>query len=584
MTHQNLFLATTALDAFWDKDKTLLFLGSWCLPFSKQENYKQLTYQILPDQWEDKTTRIQAQVYIEALHGMFMNELTTRLNMILKVNHSGRFWEILLGSWLRVYLSALYDRFVMLEKVYAFFPDITTIGLSEENYKIPTTGGDFVNWLAQDEYNLQIYTQILTYLGIRFARKSMHENPSLNKISSTKEKYKFKIRQLAQQLFLKLGHKQGIILAESGFSLIHLCKFFFYSKGKVLPLNFYEPLDVQFDVNKRAALTDFMQGRSNFENCAIALLPFFLPMAYLEAYADVMAWVKRFNFEPKAIFSAMGWHYSERFKYLAAYHSEKNSLLCGHQHGGDYGILAYHIAEQHETKVIDQFYTWGWQNPRDTKKYIPLTGLKLQNKKRNTSVTTLLYGCANQYRYLRRFNFSIAHQLHYYAMQREFIEHLSFQLLPELLIRLYHTDWGWEREARWQAINPNLKFQDVRIPFPKALQTARLYIVDHISTTFAESMAFNKPTILFCDREMWEIRADAEPYFAALKAQEIYFDNAKDAAGQLNEIGDRIESWWHAPARQAAVKEFSAQFCKPASQHLREWRQMFHDLLKSPLL
>ena len=56
------------------------------------------------------------------------------------------------------------------------------------------------------------------------------------------------------------------------------------------------------------------------------------------------------------------------------------------------------------------------------------------------------------------------------------------------------------------AIHPDLKFQDSQLSFDQALQSARIYLVDHISTTFAESMAQNKPTLLFCDPAMWRIR------------------------------------------------------------------------------
>ena len=113
--------------------------------------------------------------------------------------------------------------------------------------------------------------------------------------------------------------------------------------------------------------------------------------------------------------------------------------------------FAYHIAEHHETRVPDQFYTWGWDKA-GTANYLPLTGLKLRKKKtaKRMSSATLLYGCANNYRYLRRFNYSAHNQLDYYAQQQNFISHLAPQLLDHLVVRLYPMDWGWDRKERWQ--------------------------------------------------------------------------------------------------------------------------------------
>ena len=160
MTTSSLFLATTALKSHWDQAKHLLFLGPWCLRYREQATYQGLSYQVLQDQWQDETLRQSAQIYIEDLHERFLSALTIQLNELLKVNHTLRFWAVLLGPWLRVYLTVLYDRFSSLEKVYTFFPEIKTIGLSHADHQLPRTHAEFNTLLATDEYNLQIYTQI----------------------------------------------------------------------------------------------------------------------------------------------------------------------------------------------------------------------------------------------------------------------------------------------------------------------------------------------------------------------------------------------------------------------------------------
>lgn len=574
----NYFLATTALDSHWDTNKQIIFLGPWCIRYCELEKYRTLSYQVLPDQWQDKSDRINAQLYIEETYQLFLIELSKKLNQIHQVEHGIRFWEILIGPWLRVYLTVLYDRFSSLEKVQAFFPDILTMGVSLEGKEPPLDNGDFVKSLASDELNLEIYTRLFEYLNIAFTVKKLPRKQISNPVST--KNMKDKVRSWCNRIFSVLGNKKGILIADSGISLATLAKFFVISRGHVVPVTEFPSIQFSANPSLRAQLGMINIGRSNMERCASKLIQYYFPKAYLEGFSALFTWAAEFKMQPKAIFSAMGWHYNERLKYLAAYqHSFKNTLLCGHQHGGDYGLLSYHIAELHERRIVDQFYTWGWsQQDTHNVQCIPLSGLKLKPKRTHTAKTSgtgILYGCANQYRYVRRFNFSASKQLEYYAMQREFVENLSPDYIEDLIVRLYPQDWGWDRKERWQAIHAGLKFQDSSVPFPKALSACKIYIADHISTTFAEAFAANKPTILFCDEEMWEVRDEAKPFFVLLKNAGIYFNNAKEAAQQLNHIYENIEDWWFAEKTQQAIQTFTQQFCRPPSKSLKEWRQMF---------
>ena len=46
-----MFLATTALDKYWDKDQKILFLGNWCI--TKDSSISNTDYEILPYHWKD---------------------------------------------------------------------------------------------------------------------------------------------------------------------------------------------------------------------------------------------------------------------------------------------------------------------------------------------------------------------------------------------------------------------------------------------------------------------------------------------------------------------------------------------------
>lgn len=579
------FLATTALTSFWDTTLPILFLGPGCLRYSEQHIYQHLPYTILPDPWQEKSIRVAAQCYIEEQYQAMLTHLTQILNAVHEQAHSRRFYDILLGSWLRTYLTVLYDRMTALANAYDGYPRLTTWIPHNIASSPPLGNAEFVNALASDEFNLELYSHIIVYQAYPHERKEIafkKNQLSTKRPQRLTEQLKAQLRKTLQAIFLTIGKKNGIVIAESGISLPILLKFFSYSRGAVVPLPPFTDIVVPYDPMLRTQLSAQPETTSKLLQLAFALLPHYLPRAYLEAYVPLKTWVEEFKMQPQVIFSAMGWHYSERFKFFAAYWSEHKTRLCGYQHGGDYGILAYHHAEQHETQITDQFFTWGWIGTSGYATCTPLSGLKLpkliQSIQKPKQPGPILYGCANNFRFLRRLNFSISALLNYYHWQNVFYQALTPAVKRAFVVRLYPTDWGWDRKARWQAIDPNIVIQDSGISFKQALRSARLYVADHISTTFAESLAANKPTILFGDPEMWEIRPDAVPYFAVLKAAGIYFEEPIAAAQQLNNIYDDIETWWFDTHRQTILTEFRDRYCRAPAPMLRDWQEMFAEL------
>ena len=61
----------------------------------------------------------------------------------------------------------------------------------------------------------------------------------------------------------------------------------------------------------------------------------------------------------------------------------------------------------------------------------------------------------------------------------------------------------------------------------------------------------------------------------------IFFDNAKAAALNLNQIHANIEDWWRDKERERAVKRLTNRFFKRASADLQEWHAMFKRLYRS---
>src|SRR2546427_2927490 len=107
-----MFLATTALSEFWDKDQEILFLGSWCLRYDRRAEWESLKYQVMPCPWDDRKRFYDAAHYLDECGERILIQLTRYLNSVHGTSCSQRYWRILIGPWLIHYMHVAYDRYI----------------------------------------------------------------------------------------------------------------------------------------------------------------------------------------------------------------------------------------------------------------------------------------------------------------------------------------------------------------------------------------------------------------------------------------------------------------------------------------
>jgi putative transferase (TIGR04331 family) len=118
---------------------------------------------------------------------------------------------------------------------------------------------------------------------------------------------------------------------------------------------------------------------------------------------------------------------------------------------------------------------------------------------------------------------------------------------------------------------PEIQIELWEEPFQKSLENCRLYVCDHLSTTFAEALAANKPTVLFCNPQTNKLRPEAQPYFDLLRGCGILCDTPEAAASIVASVYDDVETWWGTPERQAAVRLFCARFARTSPDAISLW-------------
>jgi len=85
-----------------------------------------------------------------------------------------------------------------------------------------------------------------------------------------------------------------------------------------------------------------------------------------------------------------------------------------------------------------------------------------------------------------------------------------------------------------------------------------------------EALAMDVPTVLFWSPRWNRVRAEAEPYYVALRSVGILHNTPEAAAAAIESIGN-VEEWWDDSQRQSARKSFVNQFGLTVKSPTRVW-------------
>jgi putative transferase (TIGR04331 family) len=575
------FLATTALEEFWDTTNPMIFLGEWCRLYNRKSYWEPLGGQVMETPWSERNIIIQAAVYVDALYERLLPVLSDAMNSLHGVSHSVRYWRILLGPWLQLYLSVVYDRYICIQEVYRIYPEMTTKVLAEDSWITPADTLEYVKFIKDDPYNLQIFSRLLKLMGKGYPSKNMQVTSTpFNAVSKTTKIVSVvavgthaTIKNIA-----RLKHNKVIFTKNSYFARSVSVRLFLKSKCTVLPL-LEKPVELKeshFETSLRNNIVGSSWVKNEFEHLLSNMISMDIPLSFLEGFNTIKYLASEIYPERvHAIFSANSWYYDEIFKQWAASSAEKNTYLLGVQHGGNYGSILLHSSEDHEVAITDRYYTWGWtRNNSGTGSVVPMPAAKLIGRKpigADNLHKGILYVATSLPRYLLQFPYIPMFFEEYLEWQTRFVKQISRQIIPDMRVRLHREELGWDIGERWNTYFPEIAKDGWETTYSASLQKCRLYISDNLQTTFIEGLAVNKPGILFWNPLHNPLRPEAQSYYDQLRSVGILHDSPEDAANVVNEIYTDVESWWNEPQRQSARRIFCERFAQTSPNAVEEW-------------
>ena len=578
---EKMFLATTAIEEFWDKASKILFLGPWCISDKIcMESHDSTENKIVPSPWHPPSKRIDAFNYCHSLYKMAITKLTTRLNKLHGVSCPDKYWRILIGPWLFHYIIVLFDRYKRLEKALDTFPSLYTYVLPKEKCSLVSYSTDDFMFGGLGKVRNDLYNHLLfSVLAHEICPENIIEKDCGYEIKANviRRGWKRKIFNVLKSPIDK-GFRGHVLLNEmyhislkelfmlkvtTGFNRLNFVEMFDSS----LPDNML--LIDKYSKDMRATLKINCMG-PGFESILFKTIPEAIPICYIEDYRYHKNKTKTMD-NLKFIGSLVGWNYNETFGFYSAESLLKGAILAEFQHGGGHGLVRFDSTYTLASEK-DIYYSWGYTDKkRKNVKPLPSPYLsRLINTYTGRLNKILMVGTGGDRYVYKIHEFLFPEDIPvYFHNKRRFL--VALKKTPQSRI-MYKPgrEFGWKEVDYIKTICPTIEIVRKK-KLIHWIQNAKVVVSDHPGTSFLEAFTINVPTVLFWNHEVYLMRPDAEPYLQSLRDVGILYKDPVSAAEKVNEIFDNPGEWWLSDKVQGARKEFCSRFAYARKDWLDVW-------------
>jgi len=542
--------------------------------------------QVAPYHWDDRRKLYKDFLALNTLYEEMLQELAGKLNELHGCDRSLRYWRILIGPWLRIFLEVLFDRWAMLQQEAdnSRISGVRVLDTAPDSI-IPSDMAHFLGLYINDSWNEAVYGALLK----EWTTVPVSKEPARPRTSS-------KETLLAPARWLKRKLEAAAAAVSQAF--VRPDEYFFIFS--YLPI--LQDLRLQWQLgqfpkiwrsilgpkarvdSKRRTWRLRQEGLTGFAAISRAMIPRHLPTIYLEGYADLVAlcgslpWPQK----PRLIFTSNSFYSDDVFKAWTADKTEKGTPLVVGQHGGNYGIGLWESLEDHQYAISDCWLSWGWSD-ENRPRIKPVCNFKAVGCKQAWDPlghVLLVVMAIPRYSY-RMFSIPVAGQwLGYLNDQYRFVDALSEQIRGKLIVRLVEQDYGLCQKERWEDRYPGLVLDIGHSPIDSLVSKSRIYVSTHNATTFLESMALNVPTIVFWDPDHYELRDSAIPWMEQLKSAGIFHTTPESAAQQLSKVWGDVPGWWQSKPVQIVREKFCSQYSRMTEKPLEEIAQALREVSK----
>jgi len=545
------FFIATAESKYWPLEGTRLFANGWLLPNpAGQGEIRNLS---IAPKLEEKQELFDL---TNKIYESTLDEITIVLNAYHSTSKSKKYWEIIVGVWLRMLIEALATRAQIVQSILKIDRDtkiVASLDLLSSN--APQSLQDFQADLKTVSWNASVYNDIFEILNGKRQQNTFakipHEiiAPPVSKrfgpsyLSST-----YLPRQKEFQLAIKLR------------SIPHRIK------QVHLPIT-------NSDEKIRELKLDISVNGSEIARVVNSLALRYMPHSYLEGFSVLLDRISREypKKPPRSIFTANRHLYDDAFNIWVAEMTEHGSKLVLAQHGGHFGTSRFpSFAERHELSVADKYLTWGWSSSPVCTKAFVLTQAGVKPRKKSMGAN-LVVVTDHVWSHPRSFFLDLAESGNYLPFMSQIVQSLDDSVKANTVLRIHHghDETGSPQDIWWKVQTPKVKQDDGKVPFSTLLPDAKLILTSHNGTTFPETISAGIPTIIAWDESFVALRPETEHVFLSLEQAGVFHRTPESAASFINSIWDDVDGWWSSPATLEARKHFTDQYARTVSNPIR---------------
>ena len=567
------------------KNIGIKLLGTWALDEEDLNNIKNIT--ILEYVYDDYQRLYDDYLYTKNLYSKLLPILGKIFNDQHKLNWDIRACKIFYGSWLQTYIPVIRERFQTVEMALEG-------NLNDKfllcNYEINISSSEeFKRKINEDAYNHFLYSKILKFIdkerynnNLPYAISS--DFPEINvqrdSINAKLKKLFLSIFQVVLNFFSK--NSQSAI-DRSYFSMKDFFKLIFKTFPSVTPIVYFPELkyfDKKVNQILRDKLTKNLKNshltKNKFEEFLLENLFQDAPIDFLENFQKVYEASNYIDIKDKNFLSSNAILFNQILQCALANQLSLNKNLFIAQHGGSYGIVRWSMQEFYELDVADKFISFGWAKDKHMNILdISHPKLLLNFKKDKIIANKILYITWGPSRFFNRsWSNPIAGKSinNYYNNILIFLKHIDTSI-GKIYIRLSPSCYEYKIGIK-KFLGKSFNYSDGN--FYTEIESASLVVCDHNQTTFLESLANNKPTIIIWNKKYTKINDISLPYFQKLKEVGIFYENHADAAKFINIlcINNSIETWWSDKNRQDAINFFITKYAKKNINWIEDYKNI----------
>ena len=353
MLDQTRYLITTADERTWKFDQPVLFLGEWCRLYERKSVWSKMDAVVASPFILKPERKVSDIDYVQGLSNELLIEISAVLNVFHGTNYSIRYWNILLGHWLKRHVAVCFNRYFTLQQALSKYKVSATTIFEAGEYGLATSDSfSFILACNDDIWNNILYSRVLKYMNeveVEIEIDSLTECSNTTFLQATKPfiKQRSGIKQIIKTIgssFLpKLCRNSDAFVVNSYMPRWQDIKLQL-ALGQCPQIWQSPPLQsvpISLEIRRRFSLGQ--TGHVGFDHFVRSLISEMIPACYLEGYstlckqAESLPWPKT----PKFIFTSNSFDADELFKAWVGNKVEQGVPYLTGQHGNNYGTHCY---------------------------------------------------------------------------------------------------------------------------------------------------------------------------------------------------------------------------------------------------